>query len=128
MNGGPQISAEEQHILPRSSLEKYGIYLKDKSRPPSKGGNTKAWHQHVISVAGVTYSFLALGAKKWAFSSDQITFRWSWGSTERYRNIDSETLEVWDKAGNPVIRGIRGFKPWRTAETRLPARRSEWKD
>lgn len=48
-----------------AKIEKYAAYLKDKYRPPSRGGNTGAWHQHVMTIEGETYSFLARGARKW---------------------------------------------------------------
>lgn len=106
----------------------YGAILKDKSRPPSRGGNTRAWHQHVLTIAGERYSFLALGAGKWVFAGDTVSFEWSWDASRRYRNVDPDSIRVRDKTGKAVVRGDRGRKKWRTAETRLPARRSEWKD
>ena len=109
-------------------IEDYRTFLKDKYRPPSKGGNTRAWHQHIITIGGERYSFLGLGSKKWVFARDTVTFDWSWDDTNAFRNIDAASIETCDAAGEIVVRGERGAKPWRTADTRLPARRSEWKD
>ncbi|ARQ95297.1 hypothetical protein [Bradyrhizobium phage BDU-MI-1] len=106
----------------------YGAYLKDKYRPPSKGGNTKAWHQHVLTIDGVKYSFLALGAQKWAYASDTVSFGWDWDDSKRYRNIVTDSFAAQDKDGKPVYRGNRNSKPWRTANTRLPASRREQRD
>jgi hypothetical protein len=111
-----------------AALEGYETYLKDKYRPPSKGGNTRAWHQHVVTIGGEKYSFLALGARKWAFAKDTISFDWLWDETERYRNIDSGTIVTKDASGKVVLRGERGTKPWRTAETRMPVSRREQRD
>lgn len=114
--------------IERAAVDSYGAYLKDRHRPPSRGGNTKAWHQHVLTIAGEKYSFLALGARKWVFASDTVSFDWDWDETKQYRNVDSKTLIAFDKAGKPVSRGIQGTKPWRTAPTRMPASRREQRD
>lgn len=113
----------------RTAIDRYAATLREPSRPPSKGGNTAALHGHAIKIAEHWYSFLALGAQKWVFASDTVAFDWAWETTGQYRNIARDSLEVWDKNGLPVVRGNRGSKPiLRTAQTRLPARRSEWKD
>lgn len=119
----------ERQTVERSAITDYKATLREPSRPPSKGGNTGALHGHALNVGGIWYSFLALGAQKWAFASDTVTFDWAWDPSEKYRNIVRESIRVWDKNGSPVVRGNRGSKPTlRTAQTRLPARRSEWND
>ena len=118
----------EIHRIERISPTGYRTHLKDKHRPPSKGGNTRAYHQHVLKIADDSFAFLALGAKKWAFAGDTISFDWRWDASGSYRNIDPDSVQVWTAKGEPVVRGERGTKPWRTAATRLPARRSEWND
>ena len=114
--------------IDRTRIEEYGAYLAEPGRPPSRGGNTKAWHSHVLTIKGERYSFRALGSKKWVFVGDTVAFEWQWDATEKYRNIDSSTIETWDKNGNPVTRGVRGTKKWRTAEARMPASRREQRD
>lgn len=114
--------------IENSGFVSYEAFLKDKHRPPSKGGNTRAWHQHVIVIAGVKYSFLACGSKQWAYKGDKISFEWDWDPTKTYRNIVKETFRTVDRHGNPIVRGIRGDKPWRTATTRAPVSRREWRD
>jgi hypothetical protein len=111
-----------------SKIDDYAAYLKDKYRPPSRGGNTQAWHQHVIKIGKDTYSWLGLGTKKWIFAGDTVSFTWSFDKSGKYRNVDPDSIEVHDKDGNEVIRGERGSKKWRTASTRLPASRREWRD
>lgn len=112
-----------------TKLTSYTTALLEPSRPPSKGGNTSALHAHRVEIDGLWYSFLALGAQKWVFASDTVAFEWAWDSTQKYRNIVKDSIRTWDRQGAPVIRGNRGSKPkLRTAQTRLPARRSEWKD
>jgi hypothetical protein len=114
--------------IERKLIQRYGAYLKDKHRPPSRGGNTRAWHLHVLTIDDKTYSFLALGARKWAFLRDVVTFDWNWDESRSYRNVDRDSFKAFRPTGEFVRRGIRGDKPWRIAETRLPARRKEWKD
>lgn len=106
----------------------YGAYLKENHRPPSRGGNTKAWHQHVLTIDGEKYSFLALGQRKWVFKDDTMSFEWEWDKSNSYRNIISETVRVWNKDGEEIVRGHRGSKVWRTAITRAPVSRREWRD
>ncbi|GAA0317880.1 hypothetical protein GCM10009087_30320 [Sphingomonas oligophenolica] len=112
-----------------SVIGDYRTVLREPSRPPSKGGNTAALHGHSIKIGDAWYSFLALGAQKWVFASDTVAFDWAWDASGKYRNIVKESIRTLDKNGVPVVRGNRGSKPkLRTAQTRLPARRSEWKD
>jgi len=115
-------TAAAREIVSGAKIENYNAYLQDKYRPPSKGGNTKAWHGHVITINGEEYSFRALGSKRWIFAGDTVSFEWSWDVTKKYRNIDSATIQTWDKSGDSVVRGVRGTKKWRTAGSRLPSR------
>lgn len=112
----------------RSAFKDYSAFLAEEHRPPSKGGNTRAWHRHALSVNGERYSFLALGSKRWVYVGDTISFEWEWDASKRYRNIDPGSIRTWDKNGEPVERGERGFKPWRTASARMPASRREQRD
>lgn len=112
-----------------TAIDDYRTGLREPSRPPSKGGNTVALHGHSIKIGDAWFSFLALGAQKWVFASDSVTFDWAWDASVKYRNIVKDSVRTLDKNGTPVVRGNRGSKPTlRTAQTRLPARRSEWKD
>jgi hypothetical protein len=43
-----------------ATLQSYETYLRDRHRPPSRGGNGRAWHSHVIKIGEHTYSFLGL--------------------------------------------------------------------
>lgn len=114
--------------LENTKVEKYSALLKDKYRPPSRGGNTRAWHQHVLTIAGKTYSFLALGSRRWVFVGDIVSFEWQWDESNRYRNVIPETVVTRSKSGAVVVRGHRGSKPWRTANARMPASRREQRD
>jgi hypothetical protein len=111
-----------------AKVEKYDAYLKDLSRPPSKGGNTQARHLHVLTINGERYSFLAAGTKRWAYKSDTISFDWQWDKTGKYRNIAPESVTAWDGKGNKVARGNFDWKPLRTAPARLPGSRRERRD
>ncbi|HEV2897360.1 MAG TPA: hypothetical protein VGX71_05865 [Pseudaminobacter sp.] len=111
-----------------ATVDDYGSYLKDKYRPPSRGGNARAWHQHVLTIGGEKYSFLGLGARKWIYSSDTVSFDWDWDESGRYRNVAPGSVETYDKTGKPVTRGDRGEKPWRTADARMPASQREQRD
>ena len=114
--------------MERSKVEKYRAFLQDMYRPPSKGGNTQARHLHVLTIAGLTYSFRVAGARKWVYATDTVSFSWEWDPTGKYRNVIPESVETWDKNGNKVSRGDFDWKPLRTAPTRLPASRREWRD
>jgi len=109
-------------------VEKYRVVLKDKYRPPSKGGNTMALHLHVLFVRGKGYSFLNAGSRKFVFKSDTVSFEWKWDGTGKYRNIDPESIAVHDKNGSKVVRQAPASKRWRIAETRTPASRREERD
>jgi hypothetical protein len=106
----------------------YGSRLFENYRPPSKGGNTTALHVHWLKHDGYSYSFFALGAKKWVFAGDTVSFRYT-TTPEGYRNIIRESIVVKDKEGKVVVRGNRGYKKTlRTATARLPVSRREARD
>lgn len=107
-----------------AKIESYQKFLNEKSRPPSKGGNTNALHSHVFYIDGEKYSFLALGSQQWVFKSDLVSFEYELNGA--YKNIIKDTLVTIDKSGNEVLRGNRGFKKQlRTADTRMPVSRRE---
>ena len=108
-------------------VESYTTLLIEPSRPPSKGGNNRALHSHRLTIGGEHYSFLALGARKWVFASDLVTFDFV-TTREGYRNIQHWTLRTFDKNGKAVTRGVRGRKPkLRTAMARVPGSRREFR-
>ena len=111
--------------IENKKIESYGKYLREKSRPPSKGGNTNALHAHVLIIEGEKYSFLALGSQQWVFCSDTVSFEYEI-KDHKYKDIFAKTLITIDKNGNKVIRGNRGYKTQlRTADTRMPVSRRE---
>ncbi|MCZ4292054.1 hypothetical protein [Hoeflea alexandrii] len=114
--------------IEKADLENYGVYLKDKSRPPSRGGNKRAWYQHVMVISGEKYSFLAAWSGKFVFKGETVSFDWEWDETHKYRNADAASVLAWTADGKQRRRGERGSKIWRTADTRPPGRRSEWGD
>ena len=110
-----------------AQVEDYRTSLQEPSRPPSRGGNTGAMHQHVIFVGGQRYSFRALGSQRWVFKSDRVSFEYELNGP--YRNVITSTLKTIDAKGREVVRGNRGSKPrLRTAPARLPASRREQRD
>ena len=110
--------------ITNAKIENYSAFLIEKPRPPSRGGNTKALHSHVLTINGKKYSFLALGTKQWVYKSDTVSFEFE--AKDQYKNIKKATIETRDKNGNKVVRGNRGFKKkLRTAETRMPVSRRE---
>lgn len=105
-------------------FEKYGLFLVEKHRPPSRGGNTSALHSHALTIDGERYSFLALGSQQWAYKPDTVSFDYE--IKDGYKNIVVETFVAISKSGSPIVRGNRGFKPTlRTADSRMPASRRE---
>ena len=110
-----------------SPIDDYQLYLRENSRPPSKGGNTGALHAHVITINLETYSFLALGSQKWVFKSDLVSFDYE--KNGGYKNIIKESILTLYKSGLEVVRGNRGIKAkLRTAQTRMPASKREQRD
>ncbi len=106
------------------SFETYNLFLVEKHRPPSRGGNTKALHSHVMTIDGERYSFLALGSQQWVYKSDVVSFEYE--IKDGYRNIITATIKVVSMSGAPVVRGNRGFKmKLRTADSRMPGSRRE---
>jgi hypothetical protein len=108
-------------------FESYRLFLHEKHRPPSRGGNTGALHAHVLTIDGEKYSFLALGSQQWAYKSDTVSFKYE--VNNGYKNIIKDTFVALSKAGAPIVRGNRGFKrTLRTADARMPASRREQRD
>lgn len=106
-------------------IEAYATWLIEPSRPPSKGGNSRALHSHRLTIGGEHYSFLALGTRRWVFADDKVSFDFV-TTPEGYRNIQSWTIRTFDKNGKAVLRGIRGRKPTlRAAAARMPGSRRE---
>lgn len=115
------------HSVSNKKITSYDKFLTEKSRPPSKGGNTKARHSHVIVIEGERYSFIAFDSKQWIFKTDTVSFEYE--VNNGYKNIIPETIITIDKDGKSVVRGNRGYKKkLRTADTRLPGSRRECRD
>jgi hypothetical protein len=113
--------------IENEKITEYELFLRENSRPPSKGGNTRALHSHVLLIQGEKYSFLGLGSQQWVFKSDTVSFDYE--VKDGYKNIVKESLVTLDSKGNSVLRGNRGSKPkLRTAATHLPASRREQRD
>ena len=105
----------------------YSLFLQEPSRPPSRGGNTKALHSHTLEIEGEKFSFLALGSQQWVFKSDSVSFDYE--INNGYKNIIKESIVTMDRSGKAVTRGNRGFKKQlRTAPERLPGSRREQRD
>lgn len=114
--------------IDRAEIESYSVILKDKSRPPSRGGNQRAWHRHAMRISGEIYSFLAPWSGKFVYNGETTSFDWDWDESRTYRNVDRSTISAFKKNGEEVVRGERGNKVWRTADTRLPGSRREQRD
>lgn len=118
---------DEERVV-NAKVDDYRVVLTEYGRPPSRGGNGRAWHVHIMTINGERYSFRALGRKQWVFAADTVSFAWRWNETKKYRNVVDGSLSTADRNGRPVVRGIRGWKPQRTAETRMPVSSREWRD
>ncbi|MGV8840128.1 MAG: hypothetical protein ACWA6X_07470 [Bauldia sp.] len=99
----------------KAEFQSYKTYLTEAHRPPSRGGNTRAWHSHVIEIGSERYSFLAADARKWVHKGELVSFDWEWSEGQKYRNINRDTVIAWNKRGEVVDRGNREWKRWRTA-------------
>ena len=94
--------------IENKKITSYKLFLKEPSRPPSRGGNTNALHSHILEIEGEKYSFIALGSQQWVFKSDNVSFHYE--VNDGYKNIIKETLVTITKSGETIIRGNRGFK------------------
>jgi hypothetical protein len=116
-----------QGRVTNKQIDDYKIFLREKYRPPSRGGNSRALHSHVLYIGGERYSFLAVGSQQWVYKSDTVSFEFE--IRGGYKNVMKDTLITVDSSGNRVVRGNRGYKrQLRTADTRLPASRRERRD
>lgn len=108
-----------------ATVHTYSSKLFEHYRPPSKGGNTRALHTHLLLIGGKTYSFFALGTKQWVFSGDTVSFNYL-TTAKGFHNVLRDSILTRDKNGELVERGLRGRKRvLRTAPTRLPGSRRE---
>lgn len=113
--------------IENKKITSYGTFLKEPSRPPSRGGNTRALHAHVLEIEGQKFSFLALGSQKWIFKTDIVSFEYQ--IENGYKNIIKDSIITIDRNGNVVSRGNRAFKTQlRYTPARLPGSRRERKD
>lgn len=111
-----------------ASVDAYTTVLKEPSRPPSQGGNTRALHLHILNIGRHTYTFFALGTKKWVFKGDTVSFAYRLVDGQ-YRNVVRDSIQTLDAKGAPVVRGDRGRKnKLRTAPARMPGSRREQRD
>lgn len=114
-------------LVSNRQISDYTKILTEKSRPPSKGGNGKARHTHILTIDGERYSFIAFDSKQWVFKTDTVSFTYE--ASNGYNNIAPDSIVTKDKNGKPIVRGNRGFsKKLRTADTRLPGSRREQRD
>ena len=107
-------------------VEKYAAYLCEPHRFSSQGGNGRAWHVHALTIEKTTYSFLSMGRRKWAYRHDTVSFNWS--DVNGRRQIDRDSIQVCDRDGKSVSRGIRESTPWESAEVRFPVERRKWNE
>lgn len=116
--------------IQEAKISSYHFLLIEPGRSPSKGGNTKALHSHMMVIDGERYSFLALGAQQWVWKEDLVSFEYkviNGKRNKKYNNVDKNTIVTTDRTGNEVVRGNRGFKKMlRTVEQRTPCSRREW--
>jgi hypothetical protein len=111
-----------------TSVDAYTTVLKEPSRPPSQGGNTRALHLHGLNIGGHAYTFFALGTKKWVFKGDTVSFSYRLVDGQ-HRNVVRDSIQVRDAKGALVVRGDRGRKTkLRTAPARMPVSRREQRD
>ena len=109
-------------------FQNYTAFLHEKSRPPSKGGNTSALHIHTFFIDGEKYSFFARGSKQFAYKGETVSFlyRKKEVGEKTYFNVVMQTIVSKDKNGVEQKRGDRSYKQTlRTADARLPGSRRE---
>lgn len=106
----------------------YAAFLFEPGRPPSKGGNTTALHQHAFFVDGVRYSFFARGSRMCVYKGDTVSFDYH-VTEDGYHNVLPRSIVTRDAKGKTVIRGDRRHKAvLRTAPAKMPGSRRERRD
>ena len=113
------------HRVEGVQIDDYKTFLKENSRPPSRGGDTSALHIHTVIIDEDRYSFFARGSKRWIFQGDLASFDYE-VTPEWHRNIVRDSIVTVDQKGEVQLRGDRRRKPkFRTSVTRMPGSRRE---
>lgn len=100
-------------LVENVQIEKYVTLFKYKYCPLVPNEYTGLWYQHRLIIDNEVYSFLALGAQRWVFKQDTVSFEWDWDKTGKYRNIKATTLQTSNKNGKEIVRGTRkAGAPW----------------
>jgi len=96
-----------------ASIEKYTFHRIRRRGRWNMGKETKdgSFHSHKLVIDGETYSFIAQGWRQYIYKGDTCEF--DWVENNGYKNIDRDTLKVYDKNG---IRVWRGYSPEKLPE------------
>jgi hypothetical protein len=88
-----------------ANIEEYITYRIYKPGRWNMGKNTKdsSFHSHKLYIDGEAYSFIAQGWRQYVYKGDTCEFDWS--ENNGYKNIDRDTLKVYNKHGERVFRG-----------------------
>ena len=88
-----------------ASIEKYITHRIYRPGRWNMGKETKdgSFQSHKLVIGGETYSFIAQGWKQYVYKSDTCEF--DWAENNEYKNIDRDTLKVYNKFGERVYRG-----------------------
>jgi hypothetical protein len=62
-----------------------------------------SFYRHKLVIGGETYSFIAQGWRQYVYKGDVCEFEWR--DNNAYKNIDFNTLKVYDKKRTRVWRG-----------------------
>ena len=94
-------------------VEKYTYHRIRKPGRWNMGKETKrgSFYSHKLVIGGEKYSFIAQGWRQYVYKGDTCEFHWV--DNNGYKNIDRDTLKVYDKGGTRVW---RGYSPKNTPE------------
>src|SRR5712691_1374834 len=92
-------SETERMRVANAVYESYDTHLAEKSRTPSRGGNSGALHRHVLIIDGDEYSFFAAHSGKFVYKGETVSFTWKWDPSQKYRNIDRNSVIAWGVDG-----------------------------
>ena len=86
-------------------VEKYTYHRVRKPGRWNMGKETKSgsFYSHKLVIGGEKYSFIAQGWRQYVYKGDTCEFHWV--DNNGYKNIDRDTLKVYDKNGTRVWRG-----------------------
>lgn len=102
--------------LERFQVERQRVEEYTKRRVYGRYANRKVFSHSMLLEDGHTYSLLSPVERQWAYIGDCVSFSYYFKALKQpdsdekiYRNIDDDSVKVFDQAGNRIVRGQDTF-------------------